>query len=159
MNGPSTRCEAGCRSIAVPTLLGIAYVHVMDLPDKLEEAPYMAALFIGLIAICVVLAAALLCCGVERGRLAWFAALVIAPATIIGFVLSRTVGLPELADHVGKWDALGLASLILEGVLILLALVALASGPRTPPERGRKTPLSHSNQLAREARVRGGPTG
>jgi hypothetical protein len=37
------------RLIGVICLGGIAVTHLTDLPDKLEEAPYMAVLFCGLI--------------------------------------------------------------------------------------------------------------
>jgi hypothetical protein len=109
------------RLIGVVCLLGVGVTHVIDLPDKLEEAHYMAALFCALIAASLVLAAAL-----AAGRhveLAVGAAGVLSALTILGYVLSRTVGLPQLQDHVGMWmDPVGIASLVVETTLVVLAL-------------------------------------
>jgi hypothetical protein len=48
------------RGIAAVGLLGIALIHVLDLEGKLDELPYVGALFIGLIVVCLVLAEALI---------------------------------------------------------------------------------------------------
>ena len=48
-------------------------------------------------------------------------------ATLVGFVLSRTTGLPNAPDDVGNWtEALGLASMFVEGAVIILAGYAWA---------------------------------
>jgi hypothetical protein len=112
------------RLTAVVCLLGIAVTHLIDLPDKLREAHYMAAMFCALIVASLVLAAAL-----TLGRhvqLALLAAGMLSALTIIGYVLSRTVGLPQLEDHVGMWmDPVGIASLFVEATLVGLAIPAL----------------------------------
>jgi hypothetical protein len=112
------------RSVAVVCLVGVAVTHLVDLPDKLREAHYMAAMF------CALIAASLLLSGaVVAGRhveTALLAAGVLSALTIIGYLLSRTVGLPELEDHVGMWmDPAGIVSLVCEGTLVVLALAAL----------------------------------
>lgn len=119
-----TRPRPSAATIAgIACLAGIAVTHLADLPDKLREAHYMAALFCGLIVASVVLAAALLA-GV-RTRDAWRAGAVLAALTIVGYVLSRSVGLPQLADHVGMWwDPWGVAALICEAGFIALAASA-----------------------------------
>ena len=119
-----TRSRPSAATVAgVACLAGIAATHLADLPDKLREAHYMAALFCGLIISSLVLAAALLA-GV-RTREAWRAGAVLAALTIVGYVLSRSVGLPQLADHVGMWwDPWGVASLVCEAALIALAVRA-----------------------------------
>ena len=58
---------------------------------------------------------------------AWAAAGLLAAATLVGFVLSRTTGLPNASDDVGNWtEALGLASMFVEGAVIVLAGYAWA---------------------------------
>ena len=113
---PRARTLAG-----VGCLAGIAVTHVADLPDKLAEAHYMAAMFCGLIVTSLALAGCLL--AGYRTRAAWRAAAALSATTIIGYVLSRTVGLPQLADHVGKWaDPWGMAALACELGVIALAV-------------------------------------
>ena|SRR5437879_2717490 len=53
----------------------------------------------------------------------------LAAATIAGYTLSRTVGLPAATDDVGNWtEALGLASLFVEGALVLLSVEMVLKG-------------------------------
>jgi hypothetical protein len=51
------------RAVAVVGLCGMALIHLLDLPGKFEETPYMAWMYIGLIAASLVLAGALVCLG------------------------------------------------------------------------------------------------
>jgi hypothetical protein len=44
------------RAVAIIALLGIALIHLLDLPGKLGETPYLGVAFIGLIVASVVLA-------------------------------------------------------------------------------------------------------
>lgn len=119
-------------------LAGVAVTHVLDLPDKLAEAHYMAALFCALIVASLILAAALV---LDRHtRLAFQAAGALAAATVAGYVLSRTVGLPQLEDHVGMWmDPIGIASLLFEASIVGLALHV---APLPVPRHRRSTPSS-----------------
>jgi hypothetical protein len=67
--------------------------------------------------------------------LAWAAAGLLAAATLTGFVLSRTTGLPNASDDVGNWtEPLGLASMFVEGAVVILAAYAwnLARHERRP---------------------------
>ena len=109
------------RGLAAVGLLGIALIHVLDLEGKLDELPYVGALFIGLIIACLVLAEALIR---SDHPLVWWAAGIVAGATIVGFSISRTSGLPgDNGDDVGNWlEPLGLASLLVEGIVVLLAV-------------------------------------
>ena len=109
------------RLVVIACLGGVAITHLADLPHKLLEAPYLAALFIGLISACTVLALAVVS---ERlGRAAVVAAGWLAVATIGGFVWSRVEGLPLIEDHVGDWSGVaGLASLVFEAGLVAVAL-------------------------------------
>src|SRR4051794_34378983 len=112
------------RGIAVACLVGIAVTHLIDLPDKLEEAHYMAALFCRLTPASLILGGALV--ADRRAGVALAAGGVLAALTIVGYVLSRTVGLPQLEDHIGMWaDPAGIVSLVCEGTLVVLALAAL----------------------------------
>ena len=125
--------------LAAVCLGGVAVTHAIDLPDKLEEAHYMAALFCALILASVVLAALLLAGRSTAEAIA--AAGVLSALTVVGYVLSRTVGLPQLEDHVGMWgDPVGIASLVFEGVLIALAIVSPAARRAATGVAARRAP-------------------
>jgi hypothetical protein len=102
-------------------LVGVAVIHLLDVKDKFDEVPYIGVLFIGLIVTSLVLADVL----IRRDEpVAWLGAGAMAAATAAGYVLSRSVGLPgEHGAEVGNWwEGLGLASLLVEGVLVWLVL-------------------------------------
>ena len=62
-------------------------------------------------------------------RRAWLAALLFPLGAFLAFVYSRTVGLPNSADDIGNWwEPLGLASLFVEGCLVVLAGAVLSEG-------------------------------
>src|SRR5690349_7970338 len=116
----------GARGIAVLLLGGVAVTHLIDLPHKLVEAPYMAVLFACLVAGSVV--SALLVAHGWRPDLVWPATAVMCAAAIVGYVVSRVVPLPGMADHVGDWlNADGIVALACE---IELLTYAWDLGPR-----------------------------
>lgn len=111
------------RGLAIVGLLGIALVHLIDLPGKLDETPYLGGAFIALIAASLLLAAVL---AVRDLRSAWMAAAGLAAAVVVGYILSRTTGLPASDDDIGNWlEPLGLASLFVEGMVLVVAAAAL----------------------------------
>jgi hypothetical protein len=56
----------------------------------------------------------------------WAAAGVLAAAIMLGYVLSRTSGLPAATLDVGNWtEPLGLASLVAEGLTLCVTAAAL----------------------------------
>jgi len=85
-------------------------------------------LFCALIGASLLLAACLI-----AGRfvpLAWRAAVVLCVLAIAGYVLSRSVGLPQIEDHVGDWlDPWGVVAVTSEAVLIGLGLAAWRAAP------------------------------
>jgi hypothetical protein len=115
------------RAAAVVALAGVALIHVLDIPGKFTETPYMGVMYVGLIAGSLLTAGALIRGSDSR---AWLAAALLPLGAIVGYALSRTVGLPQATDDIGNWlEPLGLASLFVEGSLVTLA--ALVLGERT----------------------------
>ena len=114
------------RACVVVGLGGIALVHLLDVEDRLTEVPYIGWLFVGLIVASLAIAALLIR---SDSRRAWAAAGLVAGATIAGYVITRTVGMPgDGAEDVGNWtEPLGLASLLLEGIVVALAVTRLSS--------------------------------
>jgi hypothetical protein len=123
------------RAVGVVLLLGIALIHLLDAVNQFHEHKYIFVLYLLLMAGSLAVAAFLLR---TDSRLAWSLVTLIAGLTLLGFVLSRTTGLPNFDDDIGNWtEPLGLASLFAEGVAVLLGLYKMATTPRI--ERGGLT--------------------
>lgn len=111
------------RALGAVGLAAIALIHLLDAPGKLSETPYMFYMYLGLIASTLLCAAGLIRSG---SRLLWTAAATLAVMPFIGYVLTRTSGLPGATGDIGNWtEPLGLASLFVEGCVMALALASL----------------------------------
>jgi hypothetical protein len=109
--------------LTIVGLVGIAWIHLLDLGGKMDETPYLGVAYIGLIAGCV---AAAMMLG-RRDRRGFLVAGGLAAATFIGYCLSRTTGLPAATDDVGNWtETLCVWSLIAEGAVVALSAAALS---------------------------------
>lgn len=97
-----------------------AIIHFYDAPDALSEIAYKGILFI-LNGVGAIIAAY----GIFRcAGWGWFLGLLIAGGAFIGYVISRTVGMPGLP--VDPWlEPLGILSLIAEGLFVALAIYVL----------------------------------
>jgi hypothetical protein len=117
--------DAITRTVAIVGLCGIALIHVLDVQGKFTETPYVGAMFIGAIVASLALAAILTRTSDQR---VWAAAGGLAAAIMLGYILSRTTGLPNATYDIGKWsEPLGLASLFVEGALVCLTAGVLAT--------------------------------
>jgi hypothetical protein len=113
------------RGVGAIGLAGVALIHLLDLPGQLSEKPYMFFLYLALMVSSVALAGVLI--GTSDTRV-WAAATILAALVILGYVLSRTTGLPQSTDDVGNWsEPLGVASLFVEGSLVTLGSGVLLS--------------------------------
>lgn len=130
MNSVITRQPAPTtqRTVRAAELIGggglaaIAGIHLLDLSSKFAEVPYLGVAYVGLIAGAVASIALLL----RRDRRGWWLGGALSLATIIGFVLSRTTGLPAATDDIGNWgEPIGTWSLIAEATVVALAAQAL----------------------------------
>lgn len=116
------------RSAAVMALGGVALIHLLELQGKLSEVKYLGVGYIGLIVGCVFAAAMLVH---RNSRTGWIVAGGLALATFVGYSLTRTVGLPQSSGDIGNWlEPMGLASLFVEGTVVLLAAYALGRQSR-----------------------------
>ena len=126
--------EIAARATVAVGLAGIALIHLLDSIGKWSETRYLFWMYIAL-----------------DGRqprhrrrrpvhpqpLSWLAAAGVAASALVGFVVNRTVGLPNAMDDIGNWtEPLGLASLFVEGAVMAVSLAALAAtrslGRRAP---------------------------
>jgi hypothetical protein len=113
------------RTLAVVGLAGMALIHLLDLPATITGTPYIGWMYIALIVSAVTLGGVLVYSSDAR---VWKATALLAFSVIVGYVLSRTTGLPGSTDDVGNWgQSLGIASLFVEGSLIALSAGVLGS--------------------------------
>jgi hypothetical protein len=111
------------RWLLAASLAIAAIAHVPVIGPHLDEAPYMGVLFIVLTAACAVLAVAIL---LRDSRAVYALVVVTCGLAVLGYVATRVVAFPMLADDVGNWlEPLGVVSIISESVAVALALAAL----------------------------------
>lgn len=104
------------RGLVAVGLAGIAAIHLADLPAKLAEVPYLGWAYIGLIVASLALAE-LVTTRPDRRLMAASAGL--AAAVLVGFVINRTVGMPNAMDDIGNWsEPLGMISLLVEAAVV-----------------------------------------
>jgi hypothetical protein len=122
--------DALARLVAIAALGGVALAHVLQLGDAFAAVDYLGVLFLALIVGCVVLATLLTRMSDE---LVWSATGALSALVLIGYVLSRTSGLPGFNEEIGEWtEPFGLVSLVFEGLLVCLSTAVLASHARVP---------------------------
>jgi hypothetical protein len=117
------------RRIAAGALGATGALHLVLAPEYWSEQAYLGALFVigGLASL--VLASVLW----RRSDLeAWVLASLFAVGMATGFVLSRTVGLPDFHE----WELSGVLSLLLEAVVVAVGASALVDR-RDPSLAGR----------------------
>lgn len=105
------------RDPLLAALVVTAAAHVPVTPGHLHEAPYVGVLFILLEVACAGLVLLLLRAETRRR---YAAAALLGLAAIAALLVSRTVGLPQMADDVGDWsDPLATVALVAEAVMVL----------------------------------------
>ena len=124
------------RSVApavLPTLaalgsIGEAVAHVPVIEPHLVEAPYIGIGFVLLVVAGFYLAVRLV---VDPDELVWAATGGVAALALLGYVLSRSVGLPQIGDDVGAWaDPLGITAVSCEVLMIVAAAAHHLVRPR-----------------------------
>jgi hypothetical protein len=129
---------------AVVGLVGIALIHLLDLPGTIEDTPYLGGMYLVLMIGCALVAAALVRSSVAS---AWWAAAGLSASVFLGFVLSRTTGLPADMGDIGNWaEPLGTASLFVEGAVVMLASAVLVG--RGPARRAGVVPAGRASRAA-----------
>jgi hypothetical protein len=141
--------DVSARAVTAVGLAGIGLIHLLDSIGKYGETRYIFWLYVALIAGSLVTAAAVL---FSRSRVWFAAAAVLAASAAIGFVLSRTTGLPNASGDVGNWtEPLGLASLFVEGVVVAVATGACFLPAAEQAERVAVRTETDTGPLLRQA--------
>jgi len=112
---------------AIAALGSVIAIHATELAGKVDEVRYLGAGYVALIAASLV-AIVMLTVGDHRR---WWLSAATAGATLTGYVLTRTVGLPGSHGDIGNWsEPLAVWSMISEIVILLLAAVAVLGAQR-----------------------------
>ncbi len=110
--------EAG----GIAGLVATAYIHVEELSGKFAEVPYLGVGYGLLSAVCVAAVVMI----VARSKAGWYLGGATAAATFVGFVLTRTVGLPGSTDDIGNWsETIGTQSLVAEALVVVVAALMI----------------------------------
>jgi len=101
-------------------------IHLVLAPEYLGEQAYIGGLFIAGGLSTIALAAWL---WTRSQPVAWLGAALVCAGMAVGFILSRTVGLPGF--HEEEWELSGIVSVLLEVGVIRLAALSLGSSGST----------------------------
>ncbi|WP_170133292.1 hypothetical protein [Arthrobacter livingstonensis] len=126
------------RALPVVALIVAGAAHIPVIPAHLHEAPYIGVLFIVLTAASFVLAAVLALGDVS---VAYFSTAAVMALALLAYVVSRTIGLPQIGDDIGNWlEPLGVVSVIAEATA---CLSAIAIGVKARQQVGMHTLSPH----------------
>jgi hypothetical protein len=119
--------DSGWRWLVVAGTVGAAAAHVPVIGIHLDEARYMGVAFVVLTGACLTIAGAAL---VRDSDLVYALAELTCGLAVAGYVATRLVAFPLLADDVGRWfEPLALVSVVAEVAVVGAAVAALASSP------------------------------
>lgn len=124
------------RVCAALLCLAVAWIHVQDqggIPGS--RTPRYVGIGYYLLEAAAILCVLLLMAARRRTllRAGWLLSLGVGIGPVAGYLLSRGPGLPDYGDDRGNWlEPLGLASLAVEGMLIVLATAAIVAGRAAP---------------------------
>ena len=109
----------------IALILATGVIHLIDAPSSFDDARYKGILFVANGAAAFVSAL-----GIYRGARTWGWGLgaLVAGGALIGYVISRTVGLPGLEPDV--WlEPLGVLSLVVEAAFLVVCFRAWSAAP------------------------------
>jgi hypothetical protein len=120
--------ETVARLLGVGGIVAIAIVHLLDAADTYAGTRYVFWLYVALIAAAIPAAMLLV---QWRSPLAWMAAGGLALLPLVGYIVSRSVGLPGDSEDIGNWiDTLGMVSLFVETAVLTLSVIRFTSSRR-----------------------------
>src|SRR5215213_1684543 len=120
--GRGALVPAGLVGAGISLIVVVGLIHLINSPEDLQEGSYTGLLylanFFGALAAAV---------GIYRGkRWGWALGLLVAGGAFLGYVISRTVGLPGLPVETEWLEPLGVLSLLVEGLFMGVYLAILA---------------------------------
>jgi hypothetical protein len=128
---PGDRSDATLSTVELATIGGLASmiaIHATELSGKVDEVAYLGFGYLALIVASAISIAMI----ATRDRRGWVLAGTTAATTLVGYVLTRTTGLPGSHDDVGNWgETLAVWAMVSE--IAVCALTALVLRPGAPP--------------------------
>ena len=120
--GRGALVPGGLVGAGISLIVVVGLIHLINSPEDLQEGSYTGLLylanFLGALAAAV---------GIYRGeRWGWALGLLAAGGAFLGYVISRTVGLPRLPVETEWLEPLGVLSLVVEGLFVGVYLAILA---------------------------------
>ncbi len=111
-------------ALAIVAILVTGAIHFKGAPDAFNDAHYKGILF-ALNGLGALISAVGI--GLGARSWGWGLGLLIAAGSIVGYIASRTVGLPGLPAEPDAWlEPLGVASLVAEALFVALGVWALS---------------------------------
>lgn len=106
--------------LAILLIVITGYLHLITAGEEYAEARYMGVLFLANF-----LGALVSAVGILRRKLwwGWILGVVIAAGSILGYIQSRTVGMPGMEVE-GWYDPIGIPAMITEGLFLVVTLLA-----------------------------------
>ncbi|MBV9605247.1 MAG: hypothetical protein JO027_09075 [Solirubrobacterales bacterium] len=121
--------ESTARMLGAVAVLGVGLIHVLDAAATYQSTRWIFWSYMALIAGSLIVALVLLH---WSSPLAWAAAAALAAGPLIGYLWSRTLGLPGDHPDVGNWlCTLGMVSLFVESSVLGLSAVRVGLGRRS----------------------------
>ncbi len=120
--------DPAVRAVGAVGLITVGIIHALEIPGQLSGAMWLTAGFCLLALVAPIAGLWLL---VRPTVLAWQFGGLLCLLTAAGYILTRSVGMPGDAGDVGNWlEPLGVAALITEGIVVILAVLALIGQTR-----------------------------
>lgn len=109
--------------VAIGAMGAVIAIHTSELSGKTEETAYLGFGYMLLIAASIMSIVLL----AQRDIRGWILGGVTSAATMLGFVLTRTSGLPNAKGDIGNWgETIAIWSLLAEGLVVVLSLAVIA---------------------------------
>jgi hypothetical protein len=106
--------------LAIIFILATGILHYVTAPEEYSEARYMGVLFL-----LNFLGSLVSAVGIARRKLSWgwILGIIIAAGSIIGYIQSRTIGMPGM--EVEAWyDPIGIPAMLVEGLFLVVTILA-----------------------------------
>lgn len=118
------------RLIAAAGAITESISHLPLIMGSLSETPWLGVGYL-LLSVAGLLLAMLLVTGDTTA--VWASTIVLATLALIGYILSRTTGLPQVSEYKGHWGyPLGVVSIVGEATMILTGLLHFVWAGRRP---------------------------
>jgi hypothetical protein len=126
LHRPALSADPAVRAAGAIGLITVGLIHVLEIQGQLSGAAWLTVGFVLLAASAPVAGLWLLA---RPSSVAWQVSALVCLAAAGGYILTRSVAVPGDTGDRGNWlgDPLGPASLFVEGIVIILAVLVLAS--------------------------------